>query len=827
MKKYRTKPWAKGLACGLFVLAMTVSVICLGNVRWLAYHGGYQWEGTRQLVEEEEAVWVENLTNQLADGYRSYRDGDQSLDVKRYVEDENFFFTIKDLEGNTLLASDTLGDYREKTSWSMQVGGTVQWSHIDQYYDSYEARDLALDQLGSTYEELQNVSLVEDEEGYRLTADVARTVGKETVVLTGFLRSELSPTGQVYQGIQYAENMGFYRYEFLAGAILGLVLGLLSLGFLLWSAGLRQEGSEEVSLRWMDRAIPTDLLIAAGAAVLLFGLLPVVCSSGWGTSLVAFGPTVLTMVLMGVVLAMALSLVRRRRGGIGRENLFFPRLIRPVRRWGKALGRRTGELLGKLPLFWAAGLGFLLLCFLEGLCPMGCYYGGGWVVLWLLLKVLEGGLVLFVVLSMRTLQAGGRQLAAGHLDYKVSTEHLRGPFREHGENLNNIRQGIQHAVEEQMKSERMKTELITNVSHDIKTPLTSIVSYVDLLKKQAMPNDQAREYLEVLDRQSARLKKLTEDLVEASKASTGNLTVDFQRTDVNVLLTQSAGEYQEKLAAKGMDLILTPAPENPAISADGRLLWRVFENLLSNIHKYAQPGTRVYLTCEAGENQVTITFRNISATPLNISADELMERFVRGDASRNTEGSGLGLSIARSLTQLQARDLLPDHRRGPVQGGPHLPPHPLNKYGKSSCSRENRRGWKQPRRFDLPGAALWPRGQKPWEREKTFLCFALTGAGITGYTERTSRGPAAGRPFLSGSSGKVSPTPGYPLGMRPWERGGFCGLEKTAAYFVGRLGSGPWSGGVRVVCLFAGRAGPAGRTNGGGSAAQGISGPDL
>ena len=167
MKKYRTKPWAKGLACGLFVLAMTVSVICLGNVRWLAYHGGYQWEGTRQLVEEEEAVWVENLTNQLADGYRSYRDGDQSLDVKRYVEDENFFFTIKDLEGNTLLASDTLGDYREKTSWSMQVGGTVQWSHIDQYYDSYEARDLALDQLGSTYEELQNVSLVEDEEGYR------------------------------------------------------------------------------------------------------------------------------------------------------------------------------------------------------------------------------------------------------------------------------------------------------------------------------------------------------------------------------------------------------------------------------------------------------------------------------------------------------------------------------------------------------------------------------------------------------------------------------------------------------------------------------------
>ena len=235
----------------------------------------------------------------------------------------------------------------------------------------------------------------------------------------------------------------------------------------------------------------------------------------------------------------------------------------------------------------------------------------------------------------------------------METEKLWGPFRAHGEDLNNLRQGIQHAVEEQMKSERMKTELITNVSHDIKTPLTSIVSYVDLLKKEEMPNDRAKEYLDVLDRQSARLKKLTEDLVEASKASTGSLTVDLQPTDVNVLLTQTAGEYQEKLAARDLALILTPAEGTPNISADGRLLWRVFENLFSNIHKYAQQGTRVYLTCQATDREVTITFRNISATPLNISADELMERFVRGDASRNTEGSGLGLSIARSLTQLQ------------------------------------------------------------------------------------------------------------------------------------------------------------------------------
>ena len=182
------------------------------------------------------------------------------------------------------------------------------------------------------------------------------------------------------------------------------------------------------------------------------------------------------------------------------------------------------------------------------------------------------------------------------------------------------------------------------------------MSYVDLLKKEPMPNDEAREYLDVLDRQSARLKKLTEDLVEASKASTGNLTVDLQPTDVNVLLTQCAGEYQEKLAARQLDLVLTPDPDGPRISADGRRLWRVFENLLSNIIKYALPGTRVYLTCTATEETVSIVFRNISANPLNISAEELMERFVRGDSARNTEGSGLGLSIARSLTQLQGGD---------------------------------------------------------------------------------------------------------------------------------------------------------------------------
>ena len=203
-----------------------------------------------------------------------------------------------------------------------------------------------------------------------------------------------------------------------------------------------------------------------------------------------------------------------------------------------------------------------------------------------------------------------------------------------------------------MKSEHFKTELITNVSHDIKTPLTSIINYVDLLTKEDVENPKVQEYLEVLTRQSARLKKLIEDLIEASKASSGVLKVNWAKCVPEVLLTQAAGEYEERLEQKNLELVIHHPQEELVVLADGRHLWRVFDNLLSNIYKYAQPGTRVYLDLEQDEKNVSIIFRNVSKNPLHMSGEELQERFVRGDSSRNTEGSGLGLSIARSLTEL-------------------------------------------------------------------------------------------------------------------------------------------------------------------------------
>ena len=243
-------------------------------------------------------------------------------------------------------------------------------------------------------------------------------------------------------------------------------------------------------------------------------------------------------------------------------------------------------------------------------------------------------------------------MAEGDLEHHIDTQRMFWEFRWHGENLNSISTGMSRAVDERMKSERFKTELITNVSHDIKTPLTSIINYVDLLEKEDLKNEKAEEYLEVLERQSARLKKLIEDLMEASKASTGNLAVHLEQLEADVSVVQIVGEFEEKLEASELKLLIGKPEEPIYILADSRHFWRVVDNLMNNICKYAQPGTRVYVNLERNGDAAVLTFRNTSKYPLNISSEELMERFVRGDSSRNTEGSGLGLSIAKSLMEL-------------------------------------------------------------------------------------------------------------------------------------------------------------------------------
>ena len=313
----------------------------------------------------------------------------------------------------------------------------------------------------------------------------------------------------------------------------------------------------------------------------------------------------------------------------------------------RAVGRWVRRIYGMLPLIWqwiiAIPLLFLLL--LVNIGSAGT--------LGILLRLGVVGLVtVYFAFSFGTLLSGAQKMCSGDLESKVDDRLLVGCFREFADSLNSLSDVAVVAAREQSKSERMRSELITNVSHDIKTPLTSIINYVDLLQMPHTPEQEA-EWLAVLNRQSGRLKKLIEDLIEMSKAASGSLPVDIVELDAGEAVNQALGEFADKLAAAELTPVFH-APEAPEFMlADGRLAWRAMSNLLSNAVKYALPGTRFYIDISRVEENVLISMKNISREPLNVSAEDLMERFVRGDTSRNTEGSGLGLNIAKNLMELQ------------------------------------------------------------------------------------------------------------------------------------------------------------------------------
>ena len=287
---------------------------------------------------------------------------------------------------------------------------------------------------------------------------------------------------------------------------------------------------------------------------------------------------------------------------------------------------------------------------------IGVRGSSGFFILMLLTEAAAVFLVVRGAISKSRIKRGIREIASGNVDYQIPLDRLNGGDLKMAEMVNNIGNGLQRAVEEGMKSERLKTDLITNVSHDIKTPLTSIINYVDLLKRENFNDPKIKGYLDILEAKAQRLKTLTEDVVEASKVSSGNIVLEFMDVNLVEMINQTAGEFAEKFAAKNLEMIQN-LPDGPAmIHVDGRRMWRVLENIYNNAAKYAMPGTRVYADLWVTEENVGFSLKNISEQPLNISADELTERFIRGDISRSTEGSGLGLSIAKSLTTMQEGD---------------------------------------------------------------------------------------------------------------------------------------------------------------------------
>lgn len=441
--------------------------------------------------------------------------------------------------------------------------------------------------------------------------------------------------------------------------VLSVIVFILSLIYLCCNAGHRPN-TNEIVLRTVDR-MPYGIYLAlvviwcglgiAGGVGCAYGVYEGVFSLRDG---ILLGILVVALTVLVAVAFVMSTAVRIKTKNFWRYTLLYY-LAEPFRKmWGGI--KSFAGVNRKLSTTTAVVVG--VISFVEfmviGVTGYDVNAEFGWFFLY---KLVQIPLLFWLVHQMERIRQGGRRVAAGDYSQMISTDKMLPPFKEHAENINNVSEGISKAVEEQMKSERMKTELITNVSHDIKTPLTSIINYVDLIKKAGVEDETVAEYLDVLDRQSARLKKLIEDLMEASKASTGNLEVHMEPCDVGVMISQVIGEYQEKLQAHGVEVIVNSSDAPTNIMADGRHLSRVLDNIMSNINKYAMDNTRVYVDVEVGLHQTKMTFKNVSKYPLNISSDELMERFVRGDSSRNTEGNGLGLSIAQSLTELMGGSL--------------------------------------------------------------------------------------------------------------------------------------------------------------------------
>ena len=442
----------------------------------------------------------------------------------------------------------------------------------------------------------------------------------------------------------------------MAGSVLALILALAGVVLMTIGAGRNNE-DKKVHLNFFDRCY-TEIVAVVVFMIWLMGTSVIVQAMddeemrmvwkaiGFGTLGLWFGIW---------FLAGWLSLVRRIKArSLWRDSLLRHILLLVRKCFSKCsdlLVFLGGNMISRVKIILLFGI-FIFLQFMF----TGMTVEGGSALSLLLMIVMDCAVLYYLIKKAwgrEQIIAGLKKITDGDLQYKIPTEKLSGEQEMVADYINHIGEGLDAAVENSLKNERMKTELITNVSHDIKTPLTSIINYVDLLKRENPEDPKIRGYLEVLENKAQRLKVLTEDVVEASKASTGNIALEM--TDLNFieLVHQVIGEFEEKFEERNLKMVVHFDEEEAIICADGRRLWRVLENVFGNVSKYAMENTRVYVDVKVDRPNVQLSLKNISAQPLNISAEELTERFIRGDVSRNTEGSGLGLSIAKDLVQLQ------------------------------------------------------------------------------------------------------------------------------------------------------------------------------
>lgn len=439
--------------------------------------------------------------------------------------------------------------------------------------------------------------------------------------------------------------------------IISAILLVLLLSFWVYSAGITPEG---VKGGFVEK-IPFDLLTASCFIIaLIVSILAMEIINNpmaLGIWFQIFVMVISYLAILGVILLFLRTLTVRIRLRILIKNTLTYKIAIIIKRiFTKLLSKFMG-LVREIPFVWKYAVVIITTALIMILIiNIFMYMYFGIALLLSIIIMLIAITMLKVVIDLNKIKYAANKLASGDILYKMNLKGMKGDIKVLAEDFNKISDGMSKAMEERLQSERFKTELITNVSHDIKTPLTSIINYTDLLSKVEIDNENAKSYIDVLNRQSLRLKKLIEDLIEASKAASGAIKINKNPCNIATLIRQTVGEYEEKLSNANLDVITNIDDDDFMILADGRRIWRVFENLLNNICKYSQENTRVYIDLKDKGDKVAVVFKNTSNYQLNMSGDELMKRFVRGDKSRHTEGSGLGLSIAKNLVDLQDGD---------------------------------------------------------------------------------------------------------------------------------------------------------------------------
>ena len=639
----------------IILLAASCLVLCgaIVGVMWLDSEGAYQ-------AASAETIRNQLIENRLKSELHSLLNESRYLPVGSLDQHRSIRFQLLDEDRNVLAGS--LG---EKETVEHEIIRPVSDFYKGMYFKSEAepletVEDLNRRDPGELSEETDTFTEPDPMPTPTPSPINSDELKKPEGTLVCFVRMCWTDrSGDQELGFELRAYEMFYpwRYELIAAAAISFVLAVLLLVFLMAAAG-HHDGSGEVKASFVEK-IPIDLLLAVCLAGMAFCAIGINESFNGNYLVGSLLTTAVCLIAAGLLALLCLmSTAVRLKLGTFLESCLIWRVLRWCWKWIKAAFRAVGKLLRGLPLVWKWIPVFLVLMIVDFLLTF--YYRSDGDVL-VFIKLIQWALlaaaILYLALAFRRLREGAKAIAQGEEQVVIDEKYLIGDLKDHAEDLNHIRDGLSRAVDERMKSERLRTELITNVSHDIKTPLTSIVNYVDLLAREEPANEKTKEYVEVLQRQSARLKKLTDDLVEASKASTGNLPVNAEKLELGVLLDQTTGEYGERLSQKNLDLRVAKPEEPVYVQADPRHLWRILDNLMNNILKYAQPGTRVYLNLEREGRKAALSFRNISAQPLNIRPEELTERFVRGDSARSTEGSGLGLAIAASLAKLQGIDM--------------------------------------------------------------------------------------------------------------------------------------------------------------------------